>query len=723
MPVFPSSFRHRFCTPFWLTVAGALIAGLFTLTVADDALALTFKKDGTSSQSTTKKAPKTLLIDLVTQRRTAADLSDEELCLSLTSLDLVPTFNEMQARGLDCLSIDKVQPGYKSKSAEKATLFLRKYGKKHKVKIPTYSLDNVGSVFPPASDSFATYSDLAPNFQRFMTNRDEEAEFCLDWYMQIATVAENQSKNLDGSVSWTENSLRDGFVICQDSFNSLIYRALFDDAVRDRIRRGFERWIETDTPHRDAEYDGSGFFTYSLHINKMLIALELLHQDFGWSPDQMKAAQKWARARALEVLPGTWQQHWDRLDDKCKLKIRSNRDKSEVCQNGGMLQAQLLLRAGIFGKDRELVDMSFLAFHRYMSGVRPDGSNASDSTRGCTAADYNIWASQFMSDYVYLWSLIGDPLWNHRSFGRGSPKDAVEYSLSLVGNWEAINKYTLDDLWRGCGEDEKNRTQQARNVHYPEIAFAPYFQAIAPDRLIELLSPDGYDRFEQGDFTRQSGVAYEASIVYRNPELRTRANTARRQREQDSAAALASTASQMETELEGLYRFVDGRFRIEGQVLEVANLKPSKPFRLFGSMSARLSIFGDFKIRPAALQADTATTPIFDLTLGDLDSRRTGLIVALHELSGSKIVSVFNHEPVDSYTRHLPPHQKATETACGEGIEEMLIFVIDSADLEMLRHQKCVADYFRDTTDSKARTSYFTLWALAQSMADILQKD
>ena len=95
MPVFPSSLRHRSYTPFWLTVVGMLISGLFTLTVADDALALTFKKDGTSSQSTTKKAPKTLLIDLVTQRRTADDLSDEELCLSLTSLDLVPTFNEM----------------------------------------------------------------------------------------------------------------------------------------------------------------------------------------------------------------------------------------------------------------------------------------------------------------------------------------------------------------------------------------------------------------------------------------------------------------------------------------------------------------------------------------------------------------------------------------------------------------------------------------------------
>ena len=33
--------------------------------------------------------------------------------------------------------------------------------------------------------------------------------------------------------------------------------------------------------------------------------------------------------------------------------------------------------------------------------IREDGSNIGDARRGCLAANYNIWASQFMSDFLY----------------------------------------------------------------------------------------------------------------------------------------------------------------------------------------------------------------------------------------------------------------------------------------------------------------------------------
>ena len=75
----------------------------------------------------------------------------------------------------------------------------------------------------------------------------------------------------------------------------------------------------------------------------------------------------------------------------------------EACQNGGILRAQALLRVAIWNKDPELVEMAYLTFHRYMTGIREDGSNIADSTRGCAAADYNIWASQFMSDFLFHW--------------------------------------------------------------------------------------------------------------------------------------------------------------------------------------------------------------------------------------------------------------------------------------------------------------------------------
>ena len=70
-------------------------------------------------------------------------------------------------------------------------------------------------------------------------------------------------------------------------------------------------------------------------------------------------------------------------------------------------------------------------FTRYMSGIREDGSNITDASRGCTAADYNIWASQFMSDFLYQWDRISDPLWS-KSFHNGvTPNQSVEYSFCL----------------------------------------------------------------------------------------------------------------------------------------------------------------------------------------------------------------------------------------------------------------------------------------------------
>ena len=53
-----------------------------------------------------------LLKDLVTQERAVTSLSDEELCDSLTTLDLPSTFYEHEKRGLDCLGIRIPQKGW-----------------------------------------------------------------------------------------------------------------------------------------------------------------------------------------------------------------------------------------------------------------------------------------------------------------------------------------------------------------------------------------------------------------------------------------------------------------------------------------------------------------------------------------------------------------------------------------------------------------------------------
>ena len=500
---------------------------LLGLSTTNTAAALTFKTSNNGeTQQAKKSAPKSLLADLVTRKRNAVDLSDEELCTSLTALDTVPTYYEMKKRGLECLSIDKVQSGWRPQEKEKAVRYLRAYAKKYSVQVPNFDVNKVQEVFGSRRDTMAAYQFLQPNFRSIfsISNHEENQrriDFCHDWFPQVATIMENQSKNLDGTVSWEENSLRDGFVICQNFFNYSIYRALFDQDTKQKIKAAIENWVSNDTPHRDTEYEGSGFFGYTHAINKILIAIELLHQDFGWDKEQYNAAQNWAKARVLEFFPGGSEPRWKYLSKKCPTNISSYELALEVCQNGGILQAQATLRAGIFAKDPELVELSYIAFHRYMSGIRKDGSNIADSRRGCTAADYNIWASQFMTDYLYLWSLIGDPLWGHRSFDQGSPKEAVEYSLSLIGNFEKINEYTHRDQWKGCGEDAKSKTQQASNQpdKYPLMSFAPYFFHTNKNKLIELMMPSNYERRSFWDFTHQSGTAFEASLLLRNSDI------------------------------------------------------------------------------------------------------------------------------------------------------------------------------------------------------------
>ena len=64
-----------------------------------------------------------------------------------------------------------------------------------------------------------------------------------------------------------------------------------------------------------------------------------------------------------------------------------------------------------------------------------------------------------MSDFLFHWDRISDPIWGKTFHNTVTPNKAVEYSLSLIGNFEDINKYTVKHPWRGCGMDRQNMTQ------------------------------------------------------------------------------------------------------------------------------------------------------------------------------------------------------------------------------------------------------------------------
>ena len=462
-----------------------------------------------------------LLKDLVTQQTAASSLSDDELCDSLIALDLPSTFYEHERRGLDCLGITKPQKDWKLPTREQAFKHLRKYQNRYNVVVPEYDLVAPKASFGALGKTVELYKTMNPNFTSLYFNQGIETgqvssrmQFCLDWFGNVNYIAEDQSKGIDGSVAWEENSLRDSFVICQDIFNQIYLRALIDPTVREQLEQMLLSWINNDRLRREVE--GEGYFMHALLFNKATIAIEMLHDSFNWSKEQNAKLSEWMSRRAVEMFPSDS----NPLSEKCPKNPKLNSFKAhEACANGGILRAQALLRVGIWNKDPEFIEMAYVAFDRYMSGIRKDGSNISDGRRGCTAADYNIWASQFMSDFLFHWDRISDPIWDKTFHDTVNPNKAVEYSLSLFGNFEDINKYTIKDKWRGCGVDQQNMTQQATTrygeSYYPRISFAPYFAN--KGELLNLLLEN--DRLSEGNYTAQSGANYEISLLSRSPAL------------------------------------------------------------------------------------------------------------------------------------------------------------------------------------------------------------
>ena len=482
----------------------------------------TIKSSGAASASKQTSATK-LNTDLVTRKREASTLSDEELCLSLTKLDLPSTFYEHQKRGLNCLAIQSSQERWTMPTREMAFKYLKKYQKKYDVVAPSFSLKNVPPTFGTAEKSAEIYQLLNPNFQNLHFNKgiangkiSDHMQFCLDWFGNVSYVAENQSKNLDGSFGWLDDTLRDGFVICQDDFNKIYLRALLDENVRQQMEQMLLAWINNDRLRRDVETNND-IFGQILLFNKATIAIEMFHESFGWSDTQNTKLSEWLNRRAVEMFPS------DRrpISIKCPTNPRDAKFSSfEACQNGGILRAQALLRVGIWNKDPELVEMAYVAFHRYMTGIREDGSNITDSARGCAAADYNIWASQFMSDFLFHWDRIAAPLWDVQFNDVASPAEAVEYSLSLLGNFEAVNIHTTPRSWENCGDYQIYKTQEAsrryeEEIYYPHAAFGPYY--LHRGKLLEIVRQ--YDRASESTYTAQSGANYEISLLARLPEI------------------------------------------------------------------------------------------------------------------------------------------------------------------------------------------------------------
>ena len=171
----------------------------------------------------------------------------------------------------------------------------------------------------------------------------------------------------------------------------------------------------------------------------------------------------------------------------------------------------------------------------------------------------------------------------------------------MFGDWEKINEYTLAEEWDGCGKDGVTRTQQAGTLYegkYYEITFAPYLQMFDRGKLADLLGAGRYERQDRSAFTKQSGIAYEASILHRDAGLSESLAQARLAREQAFAKEVASNKA----------RLAENAVKIRQREQEIEALASRGRNRLF-ALAAYETIDGSYSLRPSDLQFQQADEP------------------------------------------------------------------------------------------------------------------
>jgi hypothetical protein len=497
--------------------------------------------------------PLELIRDVITNKISISSMTDEELCTVNFHIDLMPVFDELNSRVLNCPSGTEKVIRYEGQLINDPVEQLRKFQRTFDIRIPEFDLKNA-QTFIDWDETKEIYNFLNPMIGQLVNQDGERLEYCSKFMGRIGSVPPDPSKNLDGTGSWAGDTMRDGFVICQDSLNALYLRALSsNEMIAERSRKAFqkiiEQLVEADgannlpfRPYHKLHNKRAGRadpnFTYLITLSKLMTGVELLHSSFGWSQDDYAAYSDWAKERLIQRLPVGGRS--SSLDgQKCNLNPSMN-NMNDACMNAAPFLAQGLLRAAIMGGDRELAELSYLVFKQYSSAIRKDGSQSYDAIRHCYAANYTIWASEFLHDYVYLAAQAGMNLWEDQfSEKNGTPRKNVEYALKVRANPNLVNKYAKDFGFSDCKTENGQIVQKVAN--YPWSAFSFYLHSFDKTNFDNIFLEDRSDLWS---YTGASGVNYEIDLLAKKTELidyfttnEARIFAEREQKEKDAAAA------------------------------------------------------------------------------------------------------------------------------------------------------------------------------------------
>lgn len=449
-----------------------------------------------------------LLVGLVTREVDPLSLTDTQVCDTLRVLPLHTTFEEAWARGLECdLSVDiDLDLPRRYLGLEE----LEDYAARNSVYVPDFSLDNVPPVYPNLEATRAAFDAYNFNLTEVLLHVSSQSDFafCRGWLPTVRNVMPDPSKNLDGTGSWKEETLRDAQVYCQDRLHFLSMAGVGThpgaaEAVSE-FQAAVDAWVAADAP-RNLYLERKGAntnFPYILMLNQITSGVELLRAGFTWGPEEDARYAAWAVRRMDDIHP--YELYNPAGAGYCGRPIDGSYTSDE-CMNAAALVAQVTLRVGILAQSPDLVRRAYLTFHRYLSAVRPDGSPAFDSMRGCYAADYVSWAAMFSDAFLFQWGRIAEVDWDLSVNDGGTLREMFEYALQVVENPNEVNGYASIHRYDECYDTEGKLQQRLQED--PLQFYSTYLAAHDPKRLKSLI---GMPRNQYG-FSRGGGPNYEAA--------------------------------------------------------------------------------------------------------------------------------------------------------------------------------------------------------------------
>ena len=237
------------------------------------------------------------LKELMTGKVTASQLSDDAICKILQRADIPSVTRQMWNRGLDCRKSAQPLVSWEPPDIEENFAIENEYQKNYNVIIPDYKIHPRKYIYGNPKQSLEYYKFFNPYFEKILLDTTQytgsKDNFCEKWMINLEWIISDQTKGLDGTFGWSQNTEVDAFVLCQENMHKLALKGLISEENSKIYQNIIEKWVKNNTPKNID--NGGGNFLYRLWMNSVFNGVELLHKNFNWDEKQYSDYADWLR--------------------------------------------------------------------------------------------------------------------------------------------------------------------------------------------------------------------------------------------------------------------------------------------------------------------------------------------------------------------------------------------------------------------------------------------